>query len=174
MLTTGAEILLFFVFAFPAAQATPTAPGPGIPPHVWQLVALTGTDGVAVAIDDPTRYTVQFLPEGRLAAKLDCNRGGAGFTAADGVLEVSVMATTLALCEPGSHGETFGRILQYATSYEIDADGYLWLRGDEGVLQLRPAFSAAPRQVAERTGRDERELAPAHAAPRVTTICSAI
>ena len=111
---------------------------------LWQLVTLTGTDGVAVAIDDPTRYTVQFLPEGRLTAKLDCNQGSAGFTASEGVLEVSVMAATLALCEPGSHGDTFGRILQYATSYDIDADGILWLRGDEGVLQLRPAFAAVP------------------------------
>jgi heat shock protein HslJ len=144
MLIPGFVSVVLLVFAFPAAQATPTVPGPGIPPDVWQLVALTGTDGVPIAIDDPTRYTVQFLLEGRLTAKLDCNQGSAGFTASDGVLEVSVMAATLALCEPGSHGDAFGRILQYATSYDIDADGFLWLRGDEGVLQLRPAFSAMP------------------------------
>lgn len=123
------------------APATPTASESGLPPVAWELVSLTGADGVPVDIDDPTRYTVQFLPDGQLTAKLDCNQGAAGYHAADGVLAIEQMASTLALCEPDSHGNTFQFVLQAATAYEIDPDGFLLLSGREGSLTLRAALA---------------------------------
>jgi heat shock protein HslJ len=131
--------LLLLVSLFPLAQGTPVPPGQGIPPIVWELVTLTGADGVPAEIEDPTRYTVQFQPDGRFAAKLDCNQGFGGYTAVDGVLELTDMGTTLALCEPDSHGDAYLIVLGDATSYELDPDGFLVLSGDGGTLRFRPA-----------------------------------
>jgi len=160
MLVIGFASLVFLVALFPAAQATPPPSGQGIPPVVWELVALTGADGVQVDIDDPTRYTVQFLPEGRLTAKLDCNQGAAGFTASDGIIEITQMAATLALCEPDSHDGTFQVILQGVTSYEIDPDGFLLLSGDEGTLRLRPALTGVLWEWQEFEGSDGEVVQP--------------
>ena len=47
-----------------------------------------------MTIADPSRYTVQFLPDGRLLARLDCNHGRGGYTAAEGVLALTPLAVT--------------------------------------------------------------------------------
>ena len=85
-----------------------------------------------MAIDDPTRYTLQFLAEGELLARVDCNQGHGGYTAADGVLTVTPMATTRMACRAGVADTVFLRLLLAATAYEFDADGRLRLRGGHG------------------------------------------
>jgi heat shock protein HslJ len=125
------------------AQATPMPSEPAIPPIVWELVAYAANGGEPVAIDDPARYTLQFLPNGELLARLDCNQGRGGYTAVDGVLSVTPLAATRAACPPGSHDTDFLRLLLAATSYGFDADGLLLLSGDQGVLTLRPAAGAS-------------------------------
>ena len=92
-----------------------------------------------MAIADPTRYTLQFLAEGELLAGVDCNPGHGGYTAADGVLTVTPMATTRMACAPGSHDTVFLSLLLAATAFRFDADGRLRLSGDMGELHLRPA-----------------------------------
>ena len=82
---------------------------------------------------------MQFQPDGRFAAKLDCNQGFGGYSASDGVLELTAMGTTLALCEPGSHGDAYQIVPRDATSYELDPEGFLVLQGDGGTLRFRPA-----------------------------------
>ena len=47
-----------------AVPATPTPVASGIPPVVWELVSFTEPTSAPVTIADPTRYTVQFLPDG--------------------------------------------------------------------------------------------------------------
>src|SRR5689334_5483828 len=79
MLNACAGFLFLVLTVAPLAPATPTATASSIPPVVWELVSLTGANGFHVDIADSSRYTLQFLPEGRMAAKLDCNQGSAGF-----------------------------------------------------------------------------------------------
>lgn len=124
------------------AQATPTPPGAGITPGPWELVSYTEASGDPVEIVDPTRYTLQFQPDGQLLAQFDCNHGSGQFTAADGVLTVSPMATTLILCPSDSQVTPFQILLDAATSYEIDVEGHLLLHGDSGDLRFRPALAA--------------------------------
>ena len=140
-MTSTFGFLFFLASVFPTMQATPTPTAQGIPPVVWELVTLTGTDGVEIDIPEPSRYTVQFLEEGRLAATLDCNQGSAGYTAFDGIIEISDMASTLALCEDDSQAGSFQIILQHVTSFDLDPDGFLLLSGSEGDLRLRPALT---------------------------------
>lgn len=103
-----------------------------IPPVVWELTDYTVADASPVAVADPARYTLHFLPSGRLHARLDCNQGRGGYTAADGDLTLTPMAATLQLCLPDSHDNAFGRLLHQATSYRFDPDG---------VLRLQPALA---------------------------------
>lgn len=125
-----------------AAQPTSAPMDAGIPPVVWQLVGFMETDGAPVEIADPSRYTLQFLPAGRVAARVDCNQGSGGYTAADGVLTLTPMAVTLKLCFGESQAAPFQRLLAKATSYRFDPEeGFLLLRGDAGVLRLQPALT---------------------------------
>jgi heat shock protein HslJ len=159
-LVLGVMSLVLLVPAIAAAQATPTPPEAGIPPLVWELIAFTTPDGVATEVTEPLRYTVQFLPDGQLTAKLDCNQGGGGYTAADGALEIGPMRTTLALCEEGSHGDVFTLLLSKATAYAIDEDGFLLLSGDEGTLRLRPALLGVVWEWQEFAGGDDTIVRP--------------
>ena len=122
-----------------AGPATPTATASGIPPVIWELVSFRETDRAPVTIADPSRYTVQFLPDGQVVAQLDCNQGRGGYTAAGGVLTLTPMAATRMMCPPDSYDSTFERLLLQATTYAIDPEsGDLWLRGDAGELQFHP------------------------------------
>src|SRR5262245_44432881 len=114
--TLAAPILL--VLSALAAQATPNPTATGIPPVVWELVSHTATNSKPVAIAEPARYTLQFLPDGRLLARLDCNQGSGGYTASDGVLTLTPMAATLKLCPPDSQVDPFQLLLSQATAYQ--------------------------------------------------------
>jgi heat shock protein HslJ len=133
--------LLLLVSSVVAGPATPTATASGIPPVIWEVVSFRETASASVTIADPSRYTVQFLPNGRLRVRLDCNRGGGGYTAAAGVLTLTPLTLSEALCAPDSSDTTVHRLLTRATSYRFDPDvGALLLRGEDGVVQLQPVL----------------------------------
>ena len=132
---------LLLVPSMVVGPATPTATASGIPPVIWELVSFSEPESGPVTIADPSRYTVQFLPEGRLLARLDCNQGSAGYTAAAGVLTLTPLAVTTAICPPDSEDPRVQTILESATSYAFDPDGLLLLHGDNGSLHLRPALT---------------------------------
>lgn len=134
----GPPIITTTVFA----QATPTPTEPDLSSGVWELVAYSESESEPVEIDDPARYTLEFLPEGDLVARIDCNRGRGDYTAMDGALTVTQLATTRMACPPGSRDTVFLRLLLAATGYEFDLDDALRLRGDQGVLYLRLAADA--------------------------------
>lgn len=125
------------VFAQPATDPAQ----PPIPPIVWELVEYTEAGGPSIPIADPSRYTLQFLADGVLVAGLDCNHGGGSYTAANGVISVSPLMSTLIGCPSDSQVEPFVRLLEAAATYQIDADGLLVLHGPEGELRLRPSLA---------------------------------
>ena len=124
-----------------AVLATPTPVAATIPPVVWELVNFTEPTSAPVTIADPTRYTVQFLPDGELVARLDCNHGRGGYTASQGRLALTALRATRMRCPSASAAMRFQTILQGATSYAFDPDGLLLLHGDTGSLRLRPELT---------------------------------
>ncbi len=124
-----------------ATAATPVAGVPGIPPHVWEMDSFTLGDDASVEVVHPERYTAQFLPDGQATFRLDCNSGHADYSAADEHVVLSNLATTDALCPPGSQSETFAALLISAETYIFDDTGNLILRGPQGALRLRPALT---------------------------------
>ena len=125
--------LLLLVPSVVAGPATPTATASGIPPVIWEIVSFSEPESAPVTITDPSRSTVQFLPAGRLLARLDCNQGSGGYTAAAGVLALTPLAVTTALCPPDSEDTRIQTILERATSY-LRPDGALLLHGDKGAF----------------------------------------
>lgn len=106
----------------------------------WQLVRFQGGDGKVLTPDDRSKYTLAFNAEGRVAARLDCNRGtGSWKSAGQGQLELGPMAVTRAMCAPGSIDHEISKRLFYVRSY-VMKDGRLFLSmmADGGVFELEP------------------------------------
>ena len=107
----------------------------------WQLVRFQGGDGTVLAPDERAKYTVHFGADGRLAARLDCNRGtGSWKSPGEGRLELGPMAVTRAMCAPGSIDHEVAKRLFHVRSY-VMKDGRLFLAmmADGGVFELEPA-----------------------------------
>jgi heat shock protein HslJ len=137
MVSRAVAAVMLLVASLAAGTATPTPSDPAIPPVRWQVVGFTTPTQAPVTIADPASYTLQFLPQGLLLAQFDCNQGRGGYTAAAGVLTLTPMAVTTAMCAPDSYGLEVQRILGQATSYAFDPDGMLLLDGAGGSLRLQ-------------------------------------
>ncbi len=110
-----------------ASPADSPAAGSGIPPVLWisndfrpTLDPSTPVEG-AVAIG--SEYWIQFLDDGQLSLRADCN-GGFGTYAIDGSnLTLGPLGTTLMMCPEGGSGDAFLQALNSVTSWSIDRSG---------------------------------------------------
>jgi heat shock protein HslJ len=100
----------------------------------WRLVELRSSDDTigVVRPRDPAHYTLAFDAEGNVALRLDCNRGAGRATVTPerpdvGRLEFGGIATTRAMCPPGSLDARLGRELPFVRLYALQADGRLRL-----------------------------------------------
>jgi heat shock protein HslJ len=145
------------------AQAATPAPGGALPPIVWELVEIQQDAGEPTAVVDPTRYTVQFLPDGLLAIRADCNSGSADYRLEGSRIELGPVATTLALCPPESLSDAFLQTLDDVTSYAIEVSGAsdaLKLSADGGHLRFQPGLTDVVWQWSEFVGGDGAVVAP--------------
>ncbi len=79
------------------------------------------SDGVT-RVRTPRRYTIAFLPDGKLKLRVDCNQG-AGVYAIDGAnLKIEAATTTRKACPPRSLADRFLADLNRAATYTL-ADG---------------------------------------------------
>jgi heat shock protein HslJ len=121
-----------------AQEASPPDAPMAIPPLVWQLTAFPG---VATAIE-PGRYTVQFVPDGTVAIRADCNWVIGTWTGGNGVLDITVTQTTVAACPADSMEEPFVQALDVATAYTLDTAMGLTLTGPSGDMYFSPVLPA--------------------------------
>lgn len=85
----------------------------------WQQTLLSGS---ATVPDDPSRYTLEFLPDGNAVLLADCNRGRGTYEVRDLHLTFGPLITTLIGCSPGSLGSEYGRQISQAAFWAIDGD----------------------------------------------------
>jgi heat shock protein HslJ len=113
----------------------------------WRLVHFQSSDDDIGKIIPPNleKYTLQFMPDGKLAMQLDCNRGNASWQVADvtstsGTLTISPVAMTRAMCGPGAIDSRVARDMGFVTSYVI-AGGklHMALKADAGIYVWEPA-----------------------------------
>jgi heat shock protein HslJ len=106
---------------------------------LWQWEAMV-PPAEKIEVPSPDRYTFELLPDGKVAARLDCNRGAGTYQIADGKITFSPMASTRAACPPGSPDTRFARDLGRAVSFFVEGGKlYLELPADSGTMRFRPA-----------------------------------
>lgn len=112
----------------------------------WALHGIQSMDDAqgTTRVDDPQRFTAEFGTDGRLALRLDCNRGFATWEAraadtASGSLHIGPVAATRALCLPPRLDERVARDLGHLRSYLL-RDGLLFmsLMADGGIYEWHP------------------------------------
>lgn len=98
----------------------------------WQLVKFQGGDGKALMPEDKTKYTIAFGSDGRVSARIDCNRGhGTWKSAGPSQLEFGALALTRAMCPSSPLNDRLAKDWQHVHSYRLD-DGHLFLSLVEG------------------------------------------
>jgi heat shock protein HslJ len=121
----------------PADTTQPTASG--LAGTSWRLVKFQSSDGTTLRPDDKSKYTLAFEPDGRLIARVDCNRGRGTWKSSPPQLELGPLALTRMMCPPGSLHDRIVKQLPYVRSYVIK-DGHLFLSlmADGGIFEFGP------------------------------------
>lgn len=145
--------LLLFVFIATRAvfgQGVTLSPEPDLAGTSWQLVEFEGGDGTKLMPDAREKYTIAFATDGRVSARIDCNRGsGTWRSAGPNHLEFGPLALTRMMCPPGSLHDRIARHWPFVRSYMIN-DGHLFLSlmADGGIYEFEPmgsgGINAAP------------------------------
>ncbi|MDT8328687.1 MAG: META domain-containing protein [Roseovarius sp.] len=108
----------------------------------WRLIEMQSMDD-SQGISRPSNrdlYTVEFNRDGTAYMQLDCNRGRAPWNAkrtgmGQGSLEFGPIASTMALCPPGSLSEKLGQQLGFVRTWVMrDGNLNMSLMADGGIL----------------------------------------
>jgi heat shock protein HslJ len=95
-----------------------TAAGePAIVGAVWQWVQTLYNNDTKIAPARPENYTVQFLGDGKLKVKADCNMKGGTYSTEGKKLSITITNSTMAACETGSLEDRFVRDLAAGTAF---------------------------------------------------------
>jgi para-nitrobenzyl esterase len=106
----------------------------------WQLVKFQGADDTTLVPGDRSKYTIAFGRDGRVTARVDCNRGGSTWRSTKpGELQFGSWSMTRAKCPPGSLHDRVVTEGAAVRSYVIK-DGRLFLSGMAagGSYELEP------------------------------------
>ncbi len=138
-------VVLAVTLAVAATARAASQPGPsGLSGTSWRLVQFQGGDDKVLTPDDRAKYTLEFGNDGRLAVRLDCNRGSGMWTSAQpGQLQFSPMALTRAMCPPGSLHDRMARDWTFVRTYVLKGGHlHLSLTADGGIYEFEPAGGA--------------------------------
>lgn len=150
----AASLALAWLAGCGTALAPParTPDPPALAGTQWQLVAIQSMadDQPTARPDEPSRYTLRFGTDGQAVLRLDCNRGTAGWQAEpasaqtpgrrSGTLTFGGLASTRAMCPPGSLAPRLASALPFVRSYLLtDGQLHLSLLADGGILSWAPA-----------------------------------
>jgi para-nitrobenzyl esterase len=110
----------------------------------WQLVKFQGPDERTFTPDDKSKYTITFGTNGRVTARVDCNRASSTWrTTASGELQFGSWSRTSARCGPKSLHDQIVTEGAAVHNFSIK-DGHLFLSGmaEGGYYELEPIPAA--------------------------------
>ncbi|HET6669121.1 MAG TPA: META domain-containing protein [Pyrinomonadaceae bacterium] len=113
----------------------------------WKLVKLQGGDEMTSVPDDGSKYTITFGSNGRVTARVDCNRGSSTWKSSRAnELQFGSWNMTSAKCASGSLHDRIVREGAAVRSYYIK-DGHLFLSGMAagGYYELEPVTTQRRR-----------------------------
>ncbi|MBW8636266.1 META domain-containing protein [Hoeflea sp. WL0058] len=126
----------------------------------WRLVEIQSMNDTVARPENPSRYTLEFLPDGRVAIQADCNRGAGAWTNDGGQLQFGPIASTKAMCPPSSISEIYLSQFEWVRSYVME-DGHLFLAtmADGSIIEFEPMEDPTARVLGEDIRiSDPREL----------------
>ena len=111
-----------------------------LPGSKWRLVRLRSSDDKILTPEPSAVYTVEFGRDGRVNVVGGCNRGSGTWTATPPTgLVFGPLATTRAMCPPGSMSARFLGDFQYMRSFVIvDGRLHISLMADGGIYEFLP------------------------------------
>jgi heat shock protein HslJ len=111
----------------------------------WAWQTFQGSDDTIVRPDDPSQYTVEFLPDGTLAIQAACHHAGGTYTVGNSTVDLRIGERTPVICPPGALMDRFLRDLDQVTSHVFrDGKLYLALPMDAGIHAFAPTPVAPP------------------------------
>jgi heat shock protein HslJ len=113
--------------------------GDSLTGKTWQWNSWTSvTPQEKEDVPDPSRYTVEFLGDGTLQAKADCNTVSGTYTSStSGGLKILLGPSTRADCGPDSLSEVFIERLGLATSYTFFRSEMTINQADLGTMTFK-------------------------------------
>ena len=114
----------------------------------WKLVKLQAEDETTLVPGDGSKYTITFGSDGRVSARVDCNRGSSTWKSSRAnELQFGSWSMTRAKCPPGSLHDRIVREGAAVRTYSIK-DGHLFLSGMEagGSYELEPLTTQRRRR----------------------------
>ena len=103
---------------------------------VWKWEG-TQTPVEFIKPDDPTKYTLEFLPDTSVVAQIDCNTGQGKFKMDGKSIFFEKLATTRMACPPGSFDGKFMQQLEAARTIFFRGDTlYMDLFADSGTMRF--------------------------------------
>ena len=127
----------------PGAAATVDLLGP-----IWIWQGLKGPSVQEdMVVTYPPNYRLEFLPDGSLAVKADCNLASGGYTAEGNKLTLQFGPTTLAECRSGSYYDRYVAFLAEVVSYVQQGNALHLNLASAGYMVLGKLYAVTGRIV---------------------------
>jgi heat shock protein HslJ len=139
ILPVGLSVLAMLLVAC-ASAATPAPAGSNLLGKTWLWQKTEFNGGKDIPVPTPANYTLQFLPEGQVSIKADCNTGSGRYAVTNNVdLTISIETLTRAICPPESLSDEYINELNDTGSYKVESNGALVLSLKSGAgMRFKP------------------------------------
>ena len=107
---------------------------------VWGWTPFLEANDNEILVDDPENYTIEFIPDGAVQIKADCNSVGGSHTVNGSQLTIELDPTTLVACPPCSLENEYLALLSDVNSYIMEGENLvLLIKYDTGSMFFSPA-----------------------------------
>ena len=138
IMLTLASVAIALTSSLTFAGAQKSSGGNPLSGTSWQLVKFQGPDERTFTPDDKSKYTITFGSNGRVVARVDCNRANSTWKATgNSQLQFGSWSRTTAKCGPGSLHDQIVNEGANVRNFAIK-DGHLFLSAAGGYYELEP------------------------------------
>lgn len=102
----------------------------------WKWQQTIAKNGTRLVAPNPDNYTLQFLPEGKISVRLDCNIGRGLYEINENAISITITSSTRAACPPESFDQVFIRDLNSASRYFLRGDSFYIEKQDDGTMEF--------------------------------------
>jgi len=136
----GANFLLTPEAKMPSGIVENQASNAGLKNTVWRWQSSESATG-KTTIDKPENYQLQFMADGKIGVKADCNTGGGSYTTEDNNISFVRIFTTKMFCGEKSLDSRFLRGLESARNFRIEGNNLsVGGEGENGTMKFFRVF----------------------------------